>query len=93
VTTLASTTEGARWHRRAPSGRWLAPGLPGRRFDMTIGATAHMRPRQRANAVLPRPNDSPRTTARSTARPGACAGRRRGCPRTVAGHPKPWLVT
>jgi len=39
------------------------------------------------------PNDSPRTTARSTARPGACARRRRGCRRTVAGHPKPWLVT
>ena len=41
---------------------------------MTIGLTAHARPGQRASAVLPRPNDPPRTTARSTARPGACAG-------------------
>ena len=41
---------------------------------MTIGVAAHARPRQTANAVLPRPNDPPRTTARSTARPGACAG-------------------
>ncbi len=37
---------------------------------MTIGVTARARPRQTANAVLPRPNDPPRTTAR----PGACAG-------------------
>jgi hypothetical protein len=41
---------------------------------MRIGVAAHARPRQAASAVLSRPNDPPRTTARSTARPGACAG-------------------
>lgn len=41
---------------------------------MTIGVAAHARPRQAANAVLPRPNDPPRTTAPSTARPRACVG-------------------
>ena len=75
MTAPASTTVGARDGTAAPpSGHWLALGLLGRRFDMTIGVTAHARPRQTASAVLPRPNDPPRTTARSTARPGACAG-------------------
>ena len=75
MATPASTTSGARDGTAAPPPRpWLALGLLGRRFDMTIGVTARGRPRQTANAVLPRPNDQPRTTAHSTARPGACAG-------------------
>jgi hypothetical protein len=73
MATPAPTTSGARWQTRPP-GRWLALGLLGRRFDMTIGITAHERPRQTANAVPPRPNDLPRTSARATARPGACVG-------------------
>ena len=73
MTTPASATAGARRHRRATPRRWLALGLLGRRSDMTIGVAAHARPRQTANAVLPRPNDPPRTTARPGARAGAGA--------------------
>src|SRR5262244_1312351 len=75
MTTLPSTKAGTRGRTAAPTPpRQLAPGLLARRFDMTIGVTARARPRQTAIAFLPRPNDPPRTTARSTARPGACAG-------------------
>jgi hypothetical protein len=70
MTAPASTTAGARRHRRADPRRWLALGLLGRRSHMTIGVTARARPRQTPSAVPPRPSDPPRTTAR----PGAGAG-------------------